>query len=213
MPTCTWVSPPHSVCTQSRGRGKGGGGLRFPAGPRKLSFKKHIFSLPLSAASSEQHVDWFARSPKCSGLLRPPPQSEQPLWAARITRRSRSRGRRAVCPQLAAGFLFSGGGSHCCCGEASLLLPACWLLSEELRLHLPARTHMACYLVINSRHLSNGHYQGIKRVFRGPLCKNGSPSLVMYTQAHTPIHTFKTECKQKETLGDTLLPDREGLES
>ncbi|XP_077019361.1 zinc finger protein 804B [Tamandua tetradactyla] len=35
---------------------------------------------------------------------------------------------------------------------------------------------MACYLVISSRHLSNGHYRGIKGVFRGPLCKNGSPS-------------------------------------
>lgn len=36
---------------------------------------------------------------------------------------------------------------------------------------------MACYLVISSRHLRNGHYRGIKGVFRGPLCKNGSPSL------------------------------------
>ncbi|XP_006170548.2 zinc finger protein 804B [Tupaia chinensis] len=35
---------------------------------------------------------------------------------------------------------------------------------------------MACYLVISSRHLSNGHYRGIKGVFRGPLCKNGSPT-------------------------------------
>ncbi|XP_070364139.1 zinc finger protein 804B [Equus asinus] len=35
---------------------------------------------------------------------------------------------------------------------------------------------MACYLVISSRHLSNGHYRGIKGVFRGPLCENGSPS-------------------------------------
>ncbi|XP_074842362.1 zinc finger protein 804B [Carettochelys insculpta] len=35
---------------------------------------------------------------------------------------------------------------------------------------------MACYLVISSRHLSNGHYRGIKGVFRGPLCKNGSPA-------------------------------------
>ncbi|XP_044534490.1 zinc finger protein 804B [Gracilinanus agilis] len=34
---------------------------------------------------------------------------------------------------------------------------------------------MACYLVISSRHLRNGHYRGIKGVFRGPLCKNGSP--------------------------------------
>ncbi|XP_042327032.1 zinc finger protein 804B [Sceloporus undulatus] len=35
---------------------------------------------------------------------------------------------------------------------------------------------MACYLVISSRHLSNGHYRGIKGIFRGPLCKKGSAS-------------------------------------
>ncbi|XP_048195925.1 zinc finger protein 804B [Perognathus longimembris pacificus] len=35
---------------------------------------------------------------------------------------------------------------------------------------------MACYLVISSRHLSNGHYRSIKGVFRGPLCKNESPA-------------------------------------
>ncbi|XP_026537166.1 zinc finger protein 804B [Notechis scutatus] len=33
---------------------------------------------------------------------------------------------------------------------------------------------MACYLVISSRHLSNGHYRGIKGIFRGPLRKNSS---------------------------------------
>lgn len=46
-------------------------------------------------------------------------------------------------------------------------------------------THMACYLVISSRHLRNGHYRGIKGVFRGPLCKNGSPSPVMCAHALT----------------------------
>ncbi|XP_032038299.1 zinc finger protein 804B [Aythya fuligula] len=35
---------------------------------------------------------------------------------------------------------------------------------------------MACYLVISSRHLSNGHYRGIKGVFRGPLRKKGARS-------------------------------------
>ncbi|KFO21192.1 Zinc finger protein 804B [Fukomys damarensis] len=44
---------------------------------------------------------------------------------------------------------------------------------------------MACYLVISSRHLSNGHYRGIKGVFRGPLCENGSPSPVRCALAHT----------------------------
>lgn len=133
-PECPHPIPP--APSNGRGRGKGGGGLRFPGGLRKLSFKKHIFSPPLSAASSEQYVDWFATSPKCSGLLPPPPQSKQPLWAARATRRSRCGGARALCSQLAAGLFFSGGGSHCCCGGASLHLPACWSLSKELRLHL-----------------------------------------------------------------------------
>nr|XP_056713946.1 zinc finger protein 804B [Euleptes europaea] len=35
---------------------------------------------------------------------------------------------------------------------------------------------MACYLVISSRHLRNGHYRGIKGVFRGPLGESGSAS-------------------------------------
>ncbi|NXN92973.1 Z804B protein, partial [Rhinopomastus cyanomelas] len=35
---------------------------------------------------------------------------------------------------------------------------------------------MACYLVISSRHLSNGHYRGIKGVFRGPLCTDDARS-------------------------------------
>lgn len=37
---------------------------------------------------------------------------------------------------------------------------------------------MACYLVISSRHLSNGHYRGIKGIFRGPLRKDGSDTAV-----------------------------------
>lgn len=104
-PECPHPTPPARGAT-AQGGGKGGGGLRFPGGPRKLSFKKHIFNPPLSASSSEQHVDWFAGSPKCSGLPPPPPRSEQPLWAARATQRSRSRGARALRPQLAAS-LFS----------------------------------------------------------------------------------------------------------
>ncbi|XP_067417805.1 zinc finger protein 804B [Emydura macquarii macquarii] len=49
---------------------------------------------------------------------------------------------------------------------------------------------MACYLVISSRHLSNGHYRGIKGVFRGPLCKKGSP--------HTPGYAEKEKATAKD---------------
>ncbi|XP_025954537.2 zinc finger protein 804B [Dromaius novaehollandiae] len=47
---------------------------------------------------------------------------------------------------------------------------------------------MACYLVISSRHLSNGHYRGIKGVFRGPLCKKG---------AHSPDYAEKEKAVAK----------------
>ncbi|XP_065254535.1 zinc finger protein 804B [Emys orbicularis] len=47
---------------------------------------------------------------------------------------------------------------------------------------------MACYLVISSRHLSNGHYRGIKGVFRGPLCKKG---------AHSPGYAEKEKATAK----------------
>lgn len=51
----------------------------------------------------------------------------------------------------------------------------------------PARgARMACYLVISSRHLSNGHYRGIKGVFRGPLCKKGARSPVTATSSPPP---------------------------
>lgn len=70
---------------------------------------------------------------------------------------------------------------------------------------------MACYLVISSRHLSNGHYRGIKGVFRGPLCKNGSPTPVTCARAGACTHTHtahthnthtrvQNQCKQKEML-------------
>lgn len=51
----------------------------------------------------------------------------------------------------------------------------------------PARgARMACYLVISSRHLSNGHYRGIKGVFRGPLCKKGARSPVTASSSPPP---------------------------
>ncbi|XP_078520527.1 zinc finger protein 804B [Lissotriton helveticus] len=56
---------------------------------------------------------------------------------------------------------------------------------------------MACYyLVISSTHLSNGHFRGIKGVFRGPLRKNGTslpsskgcvPSLQGYAEKEKAI--------------------------
>lgn len=41
------------------------------------------------------------------------------------------------------------------------------------------RCSMECYyIVISSAHLSNGHFRNIKGVFRGPLSKNGTKTLV-----------------------------------
>ncbi|XP_041264307.1 zinc finger protein 804B [Onychostruthus taczanowskii] len=69
-------------------------------------------------------------------------------------------------PLLHAGFC-SGGGRTAAAEE-----PGCPPTPSP-----PARgARMACYLVISSRHLSNGHYRGIKGVFRGPLCKKGARS-------------------------------------
>ncbi|XP_041322129.1 zinc finger protein 804B [Pyrgilauda ruficollis] len=69
-------------------------------------------------------------------------------------------------PLLHAGFC-SGGGRTAAAEE-----PGCPPTPRP-----PARgARMACYLVISSRHLSNGHYRGIKGVFRGPLCKKGARS-------------------------------------
>ncbi|XP_071285059.1 zinc finger protein 804B isoform X2 [Agelaius tricolor] len=69
-------------------------------------------------------------------------------------------------PLLHAGFC-SGGGRTAAAEE-----PGCPPAPRP-----PARgARMACYLVISSRHLSNGHYRGIKGVFRGPLCKKGARS-------------------------------------
>ncbi|XP_005480329.2 zinc finger protein 804B isoform X2 [Zonotrichia albicollis] len=69
-------------------------------------------------------------------------------------------------PLLHAGFC-SGGGRTAAAEE-----PGCAPAPRP-----PARgARMACYLVISSRHLSNGHYRGIKGVFRGPLCKKGARS-------------------------------------
>ncbi|KAK9410790.1 zinc finger protein [Crotalus adamanteus] len=39
---------------------------------------------------------------------------------------------------------------------------------------------MECYyIVISSAHLSNGHFRNIKGVFRGPLSKNGTKTLIL----------------------------------
>ncbi|KAM9574518.1 zinc finger protein 804B [Guaruba guarouba] len=72
-------------------------------------------------------------------------------------------------PLLHAGFCSAGGRTAAAAAEKEE--PAC------LPPRSPARgARMACYLVISSRHLSNGHYRGIKGVFRGPLCKKGARS-------------------------------------
>lgn len=79
-------------------------------------------------------------------------------------------------PLLHAGFC-SGGGRTAAAEE-----PGCPPAPRP-----PARgARMACYLVISSRHLSNGHYRGIKGVFRGPLCKKGARSPVTATSSPPP---------------------------
>ncbi|XP_072186127.1 zinc finger protein 804B isoform X1 [Excalfactoria chinensis] len=66
---------------------------------------------------------------------------------------------------------------------------------------------MACYLVISSRHLSNGHYRGIKGVFRGPLCKNGARSPVTAASALSPSLAPRTDYAEKEKAAAKALED------
>ncbi|XP_058674546.1 zinc finger protein 804B [Ammospiza caudacuta] len=66
---------------------------------------------------------------------------------------------------------------------------------------------MACYLVISSRHLSNGHYRGIKGVFRGPLCKNGARSPVTATSSPPPSLVPRTDYAEKEKAAAKALED------
>ncbi|XP_062350747.1 zinc finger protein 804B [Cinclus cinclus] len=66
---------------------------------------------------------------------------------------------------------------------------------------------MACYLVISSRHLSNGHYRGIKGVFRGPLCKKGARSPVTATSSPPPSLAPRTDYAEKEKAAARALED------
>ncbi|XP_068261631.1 zinc finger protein 804B [Nyctibius grandis] len=66
---------------------------------------------------------------------------------------------------------------------------------------------MACYLVISSRHLSNGHYRGIKGVFRGPLCKKGARSPVTATFSLPPSLAPRTDYAEKEKAAAKALED------
>ncbi|XP_059675041.1 zinc finger protein 804B [Gavia stellata] len=66
---------------------------------------------------------------------------------------------------------------------------------------------MACYLVISSRHLSNGHYRGIKGVFRGPLCKKGARSPVTATSSLPPSLAPRTDYAEKEKAAAKALED------
>ncbi|XP_064560329.1 zinc finger protein 804B isoform X3 [Zonotrichia leucophrys gambelii] len=99
-------------------------------------------------------------------------------------------------PLLHAGFC-SGGGRTAAAEE-----PGCAPAPRP-----PARgARMACYLVISSRHLSNGHYRGIKGVFRGPLCKKSarSPRLKDLKQRefarNVASKSWKDEKKQEKAL-------------
>ncbi|XP_068013022.1 zinc finger protein 804B isoform X2 [Melanerpes formicivorus] len=66
---------------------------------------------------------------------------------------------------------------------------------------------MACYLVISSRHLSNGHYRGIKGVFRGPLCKKGSGSPAAATSSLPHSVAPRTDYAEKEKAAAKALED------
>ncbi|XP_054241118.1 zinc finger protein 804B [Indicator indicator] len=66
---------------------------------------------------------------------------------------------------------------------------------------------MACYLVISSRHLSNGHYRGIKGVFRGPLCKKGSGSPAAATSSLPSSIALRTDYAEKEKAAAKALED------
>lgn len=98
-------------------------------------------------------------------------------------------------PLLHAGFC-SGGASTAAAEE-----PGCAPAPRP-----PARgARMACYLVISSRHLSNGHYRGIKGVFRGPLRKKGARSPVTASSSPPPSLAPRTvgAVRAMPTLGAT----------
>ncbi|XP_054130209.1 zinc finger protein 804B [Melozone crissalis] len=100
-------------------------------------------------------------------------------------------------PLLHAGFC-SGGGRTAAAEE-----PGCAPAPRP-----PARgARMACYLVISSRHLSNGHYRGIKGVFRGPLCKKGARSPVTATSSPPPSLAPRTDYAEKEKAAAKALED------
>ncbi|XP_027540532.1 zinc finger protein 804B isoform X1 [Neopelma chrysocephalum] len=101
-------------------------------------------------------------------------------------------------PLLHAGFC-SGGASTAAAAEE----PGCPTSPRP-----PARgARMACYLVISSRHLSNGHYRGIKGVFRGPLCKKGARSPVTATSSLPPSLAPRTDYAEKEKAAAKALED------
>ncbi|NXX49814.1 Z804B protein, partial [Tricholaema leucomelas] len=66
---------------------------------------------------------------------------------------------------------------------------------------------MACYLVISSRHLSNGHYRGIKGVFRGPLCKKGAGAPAAATSSLPPSIAPRTDYAEEEKAAAKALED------
>ncbi|XP_041570336.2 zinc finger protein 804B isoform X1 [Taeniopygia guttata] len=100
-------------------------------------------------------------------------------------------------PLLHAGFC--SGGARTAAAEE----PGCPRAPRP-----PARgARMACYLVISSRHLSNGHYRGIKGVFRGPLCKKGARSPVTATSSPPPSLAPRTDYAEREKAAAKALED------
>lgn len=189
--TRAWASPERALSAKVGAGGKGRRSCWSSSGSRKLSLKNTSLIGGWAATWPEQYVDWLAGFPKCSVAAA---AATAAVRAAAVDSRSPARGKepgRADAASLAYCWpLHLGRWQSLLLLRNQSAFPrlVAWWGVETL--HLPPGTHMACYLVISSRHLSNGHYRGIKGVFRGPLCKNGSPSPVTCTHARADTHAY-----------------------
>lgn len=168
-------SPPHVGCgwpglsrRRERRKGRSSGGLWKLRSALLLPGPSPTRGAACGLASALPQMCSACRRLQCILLLAALTRALDETGAGRSLLRFR--------PLLHAGFC-SGGASTAAAEE-----PGCAPAPRP-----PARgARMACYLVISSRHLSNGHYRGIKGVFRGPLCKKGSRSPVTATSSPPP---------------------------
>lgn len=189
MPTCTWASPPHSACTQSDSRGRG-------KGAEDSDSLVDSGSCPLKSTSSARlwapprQSSMWTGSPGPLSVLGCHRHLSLSHCGQREPRAGPGAGAHGLCISDCCWPLLLGRWQSLLLLRSQPAFPSLLVAQWGVETAPPARTHMACYLVISSRHLSNGHYRGIKGVFRGPLCKNGSPSPVMCTQtrAHLSSH-------------------------